>query len=321
MEDFDAIVVGSGPAGYTAAIYLARAQVKVLVLEGAQYGGALMGTTEVENFPGFPDGIMGPELMERMRTQAGKFGAILVSADVTHLRLDGPVKTVCVGATAYTAKTVVMATGSVSRRLGLEKEQELSGRGVSSCATCDGFFFRGHDIAVVGGGDSAMEEALFLTRFARSVTLIHRNSEFRASAIMLDRVREHEAIRIMTDTEVVRLHGDETLSAVTLLNRVTGETSHLGITGLFVAIGHDPQSGLLKNDGGATARLSAHGHVEVIERSARTSIPGVFACGDLVDADYRQAIFAAGSGCAAGLDAQHFLTELLRRPADVLEPA
>ena len=299
------IIVGSGPAGYTAAVYAARAQLNPLVFEGSvTAGGALMNTTEVENFPGFVDGIMGPALMENMRGQAARFGAELITDDVTSMDLTGEIKTVVDGAgVTHRAKAVILAMGSGYRELGLENEKRLSGHGVSWCATCDGFFFRDQDIAVVGGGDSALEEATFLTRFAKSVTLIHRRDTLRASKIMQERALSNEKMKFAWNSEVVDVLGDAKLSGVILKDTVTGETRELPITGLFIAIGHDPRSELVVGQ----VDLDADNYVTVEAPSTRTSIPGVFACGDLVDHTYRQAITAAGTGCAAALDAERFL--------------
>ncbi|HEY8374521.1 MAG TPA: thioredoxin-disulfide reductase [Pseudonocardiaceae bacterium] len=301
----DLIIVGSGPAGYTAAVYAARAQLRPLVFEGTQYGGALMTTTEVENYPGFRDGIMGPELMEQMRAQAERFGAELRTEDVEALDLTGPVKKATVNGVEYAARAVILAMGAAPRYLGVPGESELLGRGVSSCATCDGFFFREHDIAVIGGGDSAMEEATFLTRFARSVTIIHRREEFRASKIMLERARANEKIRWITNTVVTEVLGEGTVSGLRLRNTVTGEESTLPVTGMFVAIGHDPRSELVRGQ----VELDEAGYVKVRHPSTATNLPGVFAAGDLVDRNYRQAITAAGSGCAAAIDAERWLAE------------
>lgn len=299
------IIIGSGPAGYTAAIYAARAQLNPLVFEGAvTAGGALMNTTEVENFPGFAEGIMGPALMEQMRAQAVRFGAEIVTDDVTSVQLVGPIKSVTDGAgKAHTAKAVILATGSGYRELGLENEKRLSGHGVSWCATCDGFFFRDQDIAVVGGGDSALEEATFLTRFARSVTLIHRRDQLRASKIMQERAFANDKLQFAWNSQVVDLLGENKLSGVVLEDTVTGEQRELSVTGLFIAIGHDPRSELLKGQ----VDLDDEGYVLVDAPSTRTNIEGVFACGDLVDHSYRQAITAAGTGCSAALDAERFL--------------
>ncbi len=308
----DLIVIGSGPAGYTAAIYAARAQLKPLVFEGTQFGGALMTTTEVENYPGFRDGITGPELMDQMREQALRFGADLRMEDVDAVSLEGPVKTVTVGDETYKARAVILAMGAAARHLGVPGEEALIGMGVSTCATCDGFFFRDQDIVVVGGGDSAMEEATFLTRFARSVTIVHRREEFRASRIMLDRARANEKITFLTNTQVVAIEGDPKVSAVRLRNTVTGEESKLDVTGVFVAIGHDPRSDLVKGQ----VELDADGYVLTKEHSTETSIPGVFAAGDLVDHIYRQAITAAGTGCSASIDAERWLAEIGSAPSD-----
>ena len=304
----DVIIIGSGPAGYTAAIYAARAQLNPIIFEGAvTAGGALMNTTEVENFPGFPEGIMGPALMENMRAQAEKFGAKLITDDVTSADLTGPIKTVTDGnGTEYKARAVIVATGSSYRELGLENEKRLSGHGVSWCATCDGFFFRDQDIAVVGGGDSAVEEATFLTRFARSVTMIHRRDELRASKIMAQRAFNDPKISFAWDSEVVDLHGDAKLSSVSLRNLKTGEVSELAVTGLFIAVGHDPRSELFKEQ----IDLDENGYVLTGHGSTATNLQGVFACGDVVDHTYRQAITAAGSGCSAALDAERFLSHL-----------
>jgi thioredoxin reductase (NADPH) len=301
----DVIVIGSGPAGYTAAIYAARAQLTPLVFEGTQFGGALMTTTEVENYPGFRDGITGPELMDQMREQALRFGADLRMEDVDEVSLKGPVKSVTVGDEKYYARAVILAMGAAARHLGVPGEDRLLGMGVSTCATCDGFFFRDQDIAVVGGGDSAMEEATFLTRFARSVTLIHRRDEFRASRIMLERAKANEKIRFMTNTQVLEVQGDNRVTGVRLLNSATGEESSLAVTGVFVAIGHDPRSDLIRGQ----VDLDPAGYVLVRDRTTSTSVEGVFAAGDLVDHIYRQAITAAGTGCSASIDAERWLAE------------
>jgi thioredoxin reductase (NADPH) len=315
------IIIGSGPAGYTAAVYAARANLQPLVFEGAvTAGGALMNTTEVENFPGFRDGIMGPELMEHMRAQAERFGAELVTDDVTAVDLTGDVKTVTDGAgKTYSAKSVILAMGSAYRQLGLPNEKELSGHGVSWCATCDGFFFRDQDIAVIGGGDSAIEEATFLTKFARSVTIVHRRDELRASKIMAERAFANDKISFAWNSEVAEIHGEGKLTGVTLRDTVTGETRELPVTGLFVAIGHDPRNELIKGQ----IDLDEAGYVLVDGRSTRTNLPGVFASGDLVDHTYRQAITAAGTGCSAALDAEHFLSALedAATPADAAAQA
>ena len=301
----DVIVIGSGPAGYTAAIYAARAQLTPLVFEGTQFGGALMTTTEVENYPGFRDGITGPELMDQMREQALRFGADLRMEDVDAVSLDGPVKTVTVGDETYRARAVILAMGAAARHLGVPGEEKLLGMGVSTCATCDGFFFRDQDIAVIGGGDSAMEEATFLTRFARSVTLIHRRDEFRASRIMLERAKENEKITFLTNTQVLEVEGDTRVTGVRLRNSVSGEESTLAVTGVFVAIGHDPRSELVRGQ----VDLDPEGYVLVGDGSTSTSVEGVFAAGDLVDHTYRQAITAAGTGCSASIDAERWLAE------------
>jgi thioredoxin reductase (NADPH) len=301
------IVIGSGPAGYTAAVYAARASLQPLVFEGSvTAGGALMTTTEVENFPGFRDGIMGPALMDEMRAQAERFGAELVPDDVVEVDLTGDVKVVRTATDTYEARTVVLATGSGYRKLGLPNEEELSGRGVSWCATCDGFFFRDQHIAVVGGGDSAIEEATFLTRFGKKVSLIHRRDELRASKIMQERAFADPKLDIIWNAEVAEILGDDRLEGVTLRDTVTGETRRLDVTGLFIAIGHDPRSELL----GGQVDLDDNGYVLVKHPSTATNLPGVFACGDLVDHHYRQAVTAAGTGCAAALDAERYLADL-----------
>ncbi|BBY63973.1 thioredoxin-disulfide reductase [Mycolicibacterium helvum] len=302
----DVIVIGSGPAGYTAAIYTARAQLQPLVFEGTSFGGALMTTTEVENFPGFRSGITGPELMDEMREQALRFGADLRMEDVESVVLDGPVKKVVTGdGETHLARSVILAMGAAARYLGVPGEQELLGRGVSACATCDGFFFKDQDIAVIGGGDSAMEEATFLTRFARSVTLVHRRDEFRASRIMLERARENEKITFLTNTAVDAVEGDKTVSGLRVHNVLTGEESILPVTGVFVAIGHDPRSELVRG----AVDLDPEGYVLVRDRTTATSVDGVFAAGDLVDHTYRQAITAAGMGCSAAIDAERWLAD------------
>lgn len=299
------IIIGSGPAGYTAAVYAARANLQPVLFEGAvTAGGALMNTTEVENFPGFKDGIMGPALMEEMRAQAERFGAELVTDDIESVSLDGEIKSVVDGESrTWRARSIILAMGSAYRELGLPDEKRLSGHGVSWCATCDGFFFRDQDIAVVGGGDSAIEEATFLTKFAKSVTLIHRRDELRASKIMAERALTNDKIRFAWNSEVASVNGGDKLSGVTLRDTTTGETSELAVTGLFIAIGHDPRNELVKG----VVDLDDEGYVLVQGRSTLTNLPGVFACGDLVDHTYRQAITAAGSGCAAALDAEKFL--------------
>jgi thioredoxin reductase (NADPH) len=297
------IVIGSGPAGYTSALYTARAQLRPLVFEGAAHGGALMNTTEVENFPGFPDGIMGPELMGNVRAQAIRFGAELRPDNVVSVDLAGDTKIVRTLAEEYEADTVILAMGSAYKTLGVPREDELSGYGVSWCATCDGFFFRGKDIAVVGGGDTAMEEATFLTRFARSVTVIHRRGELRASRIMAARAEANPKIRWQWDTQVTGLHGTGRLEGVALRDNRTGEESTMELEGLFIAIGHQPRSDLVAGQ----VHLDAEGYVTVAPGSTMTNLPGVFAAGDLVDHTYRQAITAAGTGCSAAIDAERFL--------------
>ena len=300
------IIIGSGPAGYTAAIYTARAALSPLVIEGVGSGGALMNTTDVENFPGFPDGVMGPELMDGLRSQAERFGAEFISDDATAVDLNSTPKVVHVGDDVYRAETVILATGSAYRHLGLPGEDHLSGHGVSWCATCDGFFFRDQDILVVGGGDSAMEEATFLTRFARSVTLLHRRDRLRASKIMQERAFANDKIRFLLETEVVEILGATKMTGARVRNLRTGEESELAVTGLFIAIGHDPRNELLHGQ----VELDDEGYVIVDAPSTRTNLPGVFACGDLVDHTYRQAITAAGTGCAAALDAERYLTAI-----------
>ncbi len=309
MSDVRAvIIIGSGPAGYTAGVYAARAQLAPLLFEGSvTAGGALMNTTEVENFPGFAEGIMGPQLMENMRAQAVRFGAEIVTDDIVSVELEGDIKTVVDGSgNTHRAHAVILATGSGYRELGLENEKRLSGHGVSWCATCDGFFFRDQDIAVVGGGDSALEEATFLTRFARSVTLIHRRDELRGSKIMQQRALSNDKITVAWNSQVVDLLGRDKLSGIVLEDTVTGQQRELSVTGLFIAIGHDPRSELLKGQ----ITLDDEGYVVVDDPSTRTNLTGVFACGDLVDHTYRQAITAAGTGCAAALDAERFLASL-----------
>ncbi|MEU7316489.1 thioredoxin-disulfide reductase [Streptomyces sp. NPDC007083] len=304
------IIIGSGPAGYTAALYTARASLEPLVFEGSvTAGGALMTTTEVENFPGFRDGIMGPELMDQMRAQGERFGAEFVADDVAAVDLSGEIKTVTDSAgTVHRARTVIIATGSQYRKLDLPGEDELSGRGISYCATCDGFFFREQDIAVVGGGDTAMEEATFLSRFARSVTIVHRRDTLRASKAMQERAFADPKISFAWDSEVAEIHEKESkLSGLTLRNTQNGETSPLPVTGLFVAIGHDPRTELFEGAVG----LAQDGYLEVDAPSTRTNIPGVFAAGDVVDHTYRQAITAAGTGCSAALDAERYLAALV----------
>ncbi|HNQ08052.1 MAG TPA: thioredoxin-disulfide reductase [Tetrasphaera sp.] len=299
------LIIGSGPAGYTAAIYAARANLEPVLVEGAvTAGGALMNTTEVENFPGFIEGIMGPDLMLNMRAQAERFGTEIITDDVVEADLVGPVKTVTTGEGAtYRARAVILAMGSAYRELGLPDEKRLSGHGVSWCATCDGFFFRDQDIVVVGGGDSAMEEATFLTKFARSVTIVHRRDELRASKIMAERAMSNPKISFAWNSAVEAIHGTDKVTGLTLRDTVTGATREIPATGLFVAVGHDPRSELVKGVVG----LDDEGYVLVEGRTSLTDVEGVFACGDLVDHRYRQAITAAGSGCAAALDAEKYL--------------
>jgi thioredoxin reductase (NADPH) len=301
----DLVIVGSGPAGYTAAIYAARAQLAPLMYEGSvTAGGALMNTTEVENFPGFTDGVMGPDLMDSMRKQAKRFGTELITDDIVEMDLTGEVKILKDGSgNVVKAKTVILATGSAYREIGLVNEKRLSGRGVSWCATCDGFFFRGQTIAVVGGGDSAVEEATFLTRFADKVVLIHRRDSLRASKIMADRAKANSKIEFLWNTEVIDVLGAEKVEGLKLRNTIDGTESEAPFTGLFVAIGHIPRSELVVGQ----ITLDSEGYIVPEGRSTRTNITGVFACGDLVDNVYRQAITAAGSGCAAALDAEKFL--------------
>ena len=302
----DVIVIGSGPAGYTAALYTARAQLAPLVFEGTSFGGALMTTTEVENFPGFRDGITGPELMDEMREQALRFGADLRMEDIESVSLEGPVKSVVTAeGDTYRARAVILAMGAAARYLQVPGEQELLGRGVSACATCDGFFFKDQDIAVIGGGDSAMEEATFLTRFARSVTLVHRRDEFRASKIMLNRARNNEKIKFVTNATVLAVEGDTTVTGLRLRDNVTGVETTLPVTGVFVAIGHEPRSALVRD----AIDVDGEGYVLVQGRTTSTSLEGVFAAGDLVAHTYRQAVTAAGSGCAAAIDAERWLTD------------
>jgi thioredoxin reductase (NADPH) len=302
----DVIIIGSGPAGYTAAVYAARARLNPLVFEGSvTAGGALMNTTDVENFPGFPDGVIGPDLMDGMRKQAERFGAVLVADDVTAVDLKANPKVVTVGNDTYLAKTVIIATGSRYKELAADGEKRLSGHGVSWCATCDGFFFREQDIAVVGGGDSALEEAMFLTRFANSVTVIHRRDALRASKIMQDRALANTKIRFVWDSEVVEVLGEHKVSGVRLRNRKTGAESTLPVNGMFVAIGHDPRTELFAGQ----LAMDDEGYLIVEQPSTRTGVDGVFAAGDVVDHTYRQAVTAAGTGCAAALDAERWLAD------------
>jgi thioredoxin reductase (NADPH) len=302
----DVIIIGSGPAGYTAALYAARARLNPLVFEGSvTSGGALMNTTDVENFPGFPDGVLGPDLMDSLRKQAERFGAELVTDDVTEVDLSASPKVVQAGSDTFLTRSVIVATGSSYRELGIPGEKRLSGHGVSWCATCDGFFFREQDIAVVGGGDSALEEATFLTRFARSVTVVHRRDALRASAIMQDRARANPKIRFAWDSVVTEVVGEDRVAGIRLQNTKTGEESFLEVSGIFVAIGHDPRSELFTGQ----LELDDEGYLIVDQPSTRTKIPGVFAAGDVVDHTYRQAVTAAGSGCAAALDAERWLAD------------
>ncbi|WP_069813612.1 thioredoxin-disulfide reductase [Streptomyces sp. TP-A0874] len=302
------IIIGSGPAGYTAALYTARASLKPLVFEGAvTAGGALMNTTDVENFPGFRDGIMGPDLMDNMRAQAERFGAELVPDDIVSVDLTAEIKSVTDSAgTVHRARTVIIATGSQHRKLGLPNEEKFSGRGISWCATCDGFFFKDQDIAVVGGGDTAMEEATFLSRFAKTVTVVHRRDTLRASKAMQDRAFADPKITFAFDSEVAEIHGEQKLSGLTLRSTKTDETRELPVSGLFIAVGHDPRTELFKDQ----VTLDADGYLEVSAPSTRTNLPGVFAAGDVVDHTYRQAITAAGTGCSAALDAERYLASL-----------
>jgi len=303
----DVIIIGSGPAGYTAAIYTARAGLKpLLIASSVEAGGELMKTTEVENFPGFPEGVMGPSLMANFQSQAEKFGTEVLLDDVVEVQLQGDVKVVKTGlGQTFEAKTVILATGAAYRELGVPREKELSGYGVSWCATCDGFFFRERTIAVVGGGDSAMEEANFLTRFASKVYLIHRRDSFKASKIMAERALANPKIEVIWNSEVAELHGEGKLTGVTLRNTTDGSTRNLDLDGLFIAIGNDPRVDLVRGQ----VELSAENFIQVDGRSSRTNIPGVFACGDVIDPTYRQAITAAASGCVAALDAEHYLTD------------
>ncbi len=304
----EVIIIGSGPAGYTAALYTARALLRPLVFEGSvSAGGALMNTTDVENYPGFPDGVLGPDLMHKMRAQAERFGAEMIPDDVVEARLDNEVKAVVDSAgETHRARAVILATGSQYRELGLANEKRLSGRGVSWCATCDGFFFRDQDVVVVGGGDSAMEEATFLTKFARSVTVVHRRDSLRASKIMQERARRNEKIRILWNREVVDVLGDDKVTGVRVRDVNSGEETDLSVTGVFVAIGLDPRIELVKD----RISLDHAGYIAVEGQSTRTNLDGVFACGDVVDHEYRQAITAAGTGCAAALDAERYLAAL-----------
>jgi len=311
----DVIIVGSGPSGYTAAIYTARANLKPLVIAGSvTAGGELMNTTDVENFPGFPEGIMGPDLMDNMQKQAERFGAEILFDDVTAMDLAGEIKTLSLAdGTTYQARTVIISTGSAYRELGLDDEKRLSGHGVSWCATCDGFFFREQNIAVIGGGDSAMEEALFLTKFAAKVTVVHRRSELRASKIMAERALAHEKIDFVWDSEVVGINGEDKVQSIELNNLVNGAKSTLDVTGIFVAIGNDPRVDLVKDQ----LELTSEGTIAVEGRTSKTSLPGVFAAGDVIDSTYRQAITAAASGCAAAQDVEHYLANVNETVATV----
>lgn len=307
-EIHDVIIVGSGPAGYTAAVYTARAALNPLMFASSvQAGGELMNTTDVENYPGFPEGVMGPDLMEHFEKQASRFGTQIEFEDVTSLELEGDIKKVTIASgETYQARTVILSTGSAYRELGLEDEKRLSGRGVSWCATCDGFFFKEQDIAVIGGGDSAMEEALFLTKFAKSVTVVHRRDSLRASKIMQDRAFDNPKINFVWNSEVTGISGDAKVSGITLKNNLTGEESELAVTGVFVAIGNDPRVDLVKDH----LELTSEGTIAVQGRSSKTSLPGVFAAGDVVDPTYRQAVTAAGTGCVAAIDVEHYLASL-----------
>ncbi|MGO3760079.1 MAG: thioredoxin-disulfide reductase [Glutamicibacter arilaitensis] len=304
----DVIIVGSGPAGYTAAIYTARANLNPLVIAGSvTAGGELMNTTDVENFPGFPEGIMGPDLMDNMQKQAERFGAEILFDDVTEMNLEGEIKTLSLAdSTVYRARSIIVSTGSAYRELGLEDEKRLSGHGVSWCATCDGFFFREQTIAVIGGGDSAMEEALFLTKFAAKVIVVHRRNELRASKIMADRALAHEKIEFIWDSEVIGINGADKVDGLVVKNRNSGEETTVNVTGIFVAIGNDPRVDLVKDQ----LELTAEGTIAVDGRTSKTSLPGVFAAGDVIDSTYRQAITAAGSGCAAAQDVEHYLANV-----------
>jgi len=304
----DVIIVGSGPAGYTAAVYTARANLKPLLLAGSvTAGGELMNTTDVENYPGFPDGIMGPDLMENFEKQAERFGTEIQFEDVTELDLEGDIKTVTIGSgETFQARSIILSTGSAYRELGLPNEKRLSGHGVSWCATCDGFFFKDQDIAVIGGGDSAMEEALFLTKFAKSVTVVHRRDTLRASKIMADRALAHEKINFIWNTGVEDVLGGDKVTGLRLKNLVDGTETDLAVTGVFVAIGNDPRTDLVKGK----LELSPEGTIAVEGRTSKTSVKGVFAAGDVIDPTYRQAITASGSGCVAALDVEHFLADL-----------
>jgi thioredoxin reductase (NADPH) len=311
----DVIIIGSGPAGYTAALYAARARLNPLVFEGSvTAGGALMNTTDVENFPGFPDGILGPDLMDSIRKQAERFGAELIADDVIEVDLAANPKVVKTTDEVHLSRAVIIASGSSYRELGVPGEKRLSGHGVSWCATCDGFFFREQDIAVIGGGDSAMEEATFLTRFANSVTIVHRRDSLRASKIMQDRAMSDPKIRFAWDSEILEMVGEDRLTGIRLANLKSGAESVLPVTGIFIAIGHDPRSELFRSQ----LATDAEGYLLVEHPFTRTAIPGVFACGDVVDRNYRQAVTAAGSGCSAAIDAERWLAD---RDAEAAEAA
>ncbi len=322
QEIRDVIIVGSGPAGYTAAVYTARANLKpLLIASSVTAGGELMNTTDVENYPGFPEGVMGPDLMEQFEKQAARFGTEIMFEDVTSVELEGDVKKVITGAgDTYLARSVIISTGSAYRELGLEDEKRLSGHGVSWCATCDGFFFKDQDIAVIGGGDSAMEEALFLTKFARSVTVVHRRSSLRASKIMQDRALVHPKISFAWNSEVIGIDGTDKVTGLKLRDTVTGEDSSIPVTGVFVAIGNDPRVDLVRDQ----LELTEEGTIAVQGRTSITSLPGVFAAGDVIDPTYRQAITASGSGCVAAIDVEHYLADLgdaVETAAEVPTPA
>ncbi|MCC9205722.1 thioredoxin-disulfide reductase [Arthrobacter sp. zg-Y769] len=304
----EVIIVGSGPSGYTAAVYAARANLKpLLIASSVTAGGELMNTTDVENFPGFPEGIMGPDLMANFEKQAARFGTEILFEDVTEVDLAGDIKTVTIGTgETFRARAVIISTGSAYRELGLPDEKRLSGRGVSWCATCDGFFFKGQDIAVIGGGDSALEEALFLTKFASSVTVVHRRDSLRASKIMQERALSHEKIRFAWDSEVAAIRGEDKVTGLVLRSTKDGSESELNVTGVFVAIGNDPRVDLVRGQ----LELTEEGTIAVLGRTSKTSLPGVFAAGDVIDPTYRQAITASGSGCVAAVDVEHYLADL-----------